>query len=87
MQVAVAPPSNGNCSDAIYTYVGPKGIQGASPSAYFMPVGDSISGGVPFGTFDSYVNPARCFRYKVFFETNNIEESPLLSDFELNYSP
>lgn len=87
MQVAVAPPINGSCQNAIFSYAGPNGVQGASPSAYFVPIGTTIAGAIPFGSFDGYTNPARCFRYKALFETNDIDASPRLDDFQLNYSP
>lgn len=87
MQVAVAAPGANGCTDALYTYAGPNGVQGASPSAYFIPTGGTIEGAMPFGVYDTYVNPQRCFRYKVFFETSDIEASPMLTEFELNYSP
>ena len=87
MQLAVAPPVSGSCTGATYTYVGPKGVQGASPSAYFTPVGNIISGTVPFGSYGGYTNPARCFKYKVFLETTNNQVSPALNDFIVNYSP
>lgn len=87
MQVAVAAPGTNGCTDALYTYVGPNGVQGASPSAFFFPTGDIIEAAVPFGSYDTYINPGRCFRYKVFFETSDIEASPMLTDLELNYSP
>ena len=35
------------------------------------PDGDAISGTIPFGTYDDYSNPARCFRYKVILETDD----------------
>lgn len=87
MQVAVAPPVNDSCADVTYTYVGPKGVQGASPSAYFTPDGDAISGTIPFGTYDDYSNPARCFRYKVILETDDSLTTPVFNDFTMNYSP
>lgn len=83
MQLASADPVNDSCNQATYNYVGPQG----ETNQYFVPEGDTISGTVPFGTYGDYENPARCFRYKVFFETTDSNVTPIFNDFTLNYSP
>lgn len=84
MQIATAAPVGGSCSAATYTFVGPNG----STSSYFTPSGSTISAQVPLGSYGStYVNPARCFKYKVWFSTSNTNSTPLFSDITLNYSP
>lgn len=83
MQLAVAPPVNNSCAQASYTYVGPHGEMGD----YFEPDGNSIIGAIPFGSYGDYLNPAQCFRYKVFLETEDTYVTPVFNDFTLNYSP
>lgn len=78
-QIAGAPPVAGACDGGTYNFVGPDGTAGSyfttSPSA------------IPFsGVVDSY-NPTRCFKYKVYLDTNNILFSPSLLDITVNYSP
>ncbi len=86
MQVGVSAP-NGNCSSTVFNYVGPNGISGSSPSAYFSPVNNIISGTIPFGNYGSYQNPNRCFRYKAYLSTANPSNTPELDDMTVNYSP
>ncbi|HWY79801.1 MAG TPA: hypothetical protein VNW29_05595 [Candidatus Sulfotelmatobacter sp.] len=84
MQVAVANAINGSCSNAAFTYVGPNG----NTTAYFTPNGTSISGQIPFGNYNpNYQNPAQCFRYKVWFTTTDMSQTPVLYDMTVNYSP
>jgi len=87
MQVSVAQPINGGCLDSTYTYVGPNGTQGASPSAYFFPNESVIEAAIPYGIFDEFANPGRCFRYKVFMETTDAQFTPSFDDIQINYSP
>lgn len=82
-QVAVAPSVGGSCTTATFNYVGPSG----SSSAYFTPVGNTISGAIPFGTYGSYQNPNRCFRYKFYFDSSDPSQTPILQDITVNYSP
>lgn len=85
LQVAVANAVDGSCTNSPFTFVGPNG----SVSDYFYPSGNSINAAVPVSTSGpgSYINPGRCFRYKVFFTTTDILQSPTLYDFTVNYSP
>ena len=87
LQLAVASPVGGSCNNAIFNYVGPNGVGGTGSDAYFYPVENIISGKIPLGTYGSYQNPNRCFRYKVYFDTGNIIQSPILKDFNVNISP
>lgn len=86
MQVGVAAPSAGVCpsSSSAYTFVGPNG----STSNYFTPSGGTITGAIPYGSYSPYyINPERCFRYKAFFDTSDITQTPVLYDMIINRSP
>jgi type II secretory pathway pseudopilin PulG len=84
MQVGVTPLVNGSCNAIAYTYVGPNG----DPAAYFTPVGSSISAQIPMGTVTpNYQNPAQCFRYKAILTSSDFNQTPVLYDVNVNYSP
>lgn len=83
MQVASAAPVGGSCSGASYSYIGPDG----TAATYFTPVGSTVSASFPVGTFGGYENPNQCFRYKVFMETADTNQTPVLYDLGINYSP
>lgn len=83
MQVAAAPSSAGSCAGATYAYVGPNGVAGD----YFTSQGASISGTIPVGVFGGYDNPNQCFRYKVFMDTTDTNQTPAFDDVMVNYSP
>jgi hypothetical protein len=88
MQVAsAATPSSGLCADAVYNFLGPNGIGGTSPSAYFYPNSSTISGTIPLGVYGTYQNPNRCFRYKAYLDNTNSNKTPTLFDVSVNYSP
>jgi type II secretory pathway pseudopilin PulG len=79
-QVAGAPPGPTDCSDASYYFAGPDGTN----STFFIenPVV------IPFNNQEGeFNNPARCFKYKVFFSTDNILFTPILEEITINYSP
>jgi hypothetical protein len=82
-QVAVALLVGETCDSAVFNYVGPNG----DPSAYFVPNAGLISGTIPFGEYSGYQNPNRCFRYKFFFNTTDYNQTPVLNDVNVNYSP
>lgn len=85
MQVAVAqaPPPGTSCDGATFTFVGPNG----SPTDYFTPVGATVSGQIPFGSFPpSYQNPARCFKYRTILSTLNPNFTPFFYDVIVNHS-
>jgi type II secretory pathway pseudopilin PulG len=84
LQVAVAQDVSGSCSSASYTYVGPDG----SPTSYFTPTSGVIYGVIPFGNYSpNYTNPGRCFRYKAILSTTDTNQTPVLKDVTVNYSP
>lgn len=83
MQISVATPSGGLCPTGNFNYVGPLG----NSAAYYTPLGASISGTFPFGTFGNYENPERCFGYKTFLSTTDYNQTPVLQDITVNYSP
>jgi type II secretory pathway pseudopilin PulG len=83
MQVAVATPSGGLCGGASFNFVGPGGDSGA----FYTPIGSSVSGSFPFGNFGNYQNPERCFKYKTYFDVTDFNQTPVLNDMTINYSP
>lgn len=78
-QVAVAQAVDSSCTTATYHFVGPDGTS----ETFF-----DDEGAVPLGNLGSgYENPARCFKYKVFLDTNDNSSTPIFNDFTVNYSP
>jgi hypothetical protein len=78
-QFAGADPVNGSCSQANYIFTGPDGELGTfynQEGPVYMDDNGSL-----------YENPARCFKYKVFFETSELSSTPIFSDITINYSP
>ncbi len=73
-----ANPATNNCAGASFSFVGPD----LTSNTYF-----ATSSAIPLGTSGGYKNPSRCFRYKAFFSTTDITQSPVLYDFSVNYSP
>ncbi len=84
MQVAVANAVSGSCTNANYTFVGPDPIN--PTTSYFLPSNNTIQGTIPFVTVDSYMNPGRCFKYKVIMTTSDVTNSPVFGDILVNYS-
>src|SRR3989344_3994471 len=82
-QVSLADLIGGNCpSSGSYTFVGPDGTSGT----YFtFNSGESIT--FPFATFNNYKNPGQCMRYKAYLSTTNPNNTPVLNDVTINYSP
>lgn len=80
LQAAVYQPENGLCSNvATPPYVGPDGTN----AAFF-----EESGPVPFASdVAGFVNPAKCFRYKLFLSTTDPNTSPIFNSIKVNYSP
>lgn len=78
-QVAGADPVSGSCEGATYNFVGPDKTSNTffSDSAT-LPLDDDNAG---------YENPARCFRYKVFFSTSDTYQTPEFQQAQINYSP
>ena len=84
MQVAVTSAVSGSCpaSSSSYSYLGPGGDSGQ----YFTPSNGVITALVPLITSGNYINPGRCFRYKVFLDTTDSGQSPVFYDANVNYS-
>lgn len=79
-QVAVANAVSNSCTGASYTFLGPN--KTSLVTDLF-----TNDGGIPLLTSGSYVNPGRCFKYKVYFTSSDPTQTPELYDFTVNYSP
>ncbi len=78
-QVAVSNPSNGDCFGVDYEFVGPD----TTSDTYF-----TEGGAVPYLTNGSgYQNPGQCFKYRVYFDREEVSLSPYLNSITVNYSP
>lgn len=77
-QVAGAAPASGSCIGASFTYVGPDGTVNTK---------FATTSAIPLSIGPGYVNPARCFRYKVFLATSDAFSEPIFTDMTLNFSP
>ncbi len=80
LQIAVADPVAGSCSNSTYDYVGPDG----TANTYYTPDEDTI---IINNDGATYENPAQCFRYKAYFTSLNPNATAVLSDITVNYSP
>ena len=79
-QVAVSGGAGADCSGESYTYVGPDGTVGT----YFT----DADGVIPFASSEAgYTNPGRCFRLKAYLSATNNNQTPVLEDFQVNFSP
>lgn len=84
--VAVADPVDSLCTGANYTFVGVDGT--AAPFETSETINASVSGAIPFGNYSpSYINPDKCFKYKVVLNTPDSTLTPVFKDLGLNYSP
>ncbi len=84
-QVALANQVSGSCP-ASFTFIGPSGTS----TDWFTPSSGSTSFSAPFplGTYGlNYSNPGQCFRYKAKLSTTDQNNTPVLYDFTINYSP
>ncbi len=80
LQFAIADAVSGSCNGANYVFTGPDG----NTNTYYSPTSGAIylsSGG------NGYVNPGRCFKYKVYMSTTDYNTTPVLQDISVNYSP
>ncbi len=84
LHVAVAEAVGGNCSQAVYTFVGPDSYQ--PTTSYFEPANNEIRAAIPTYTYQNYRNPGNCFKYRLYMTTSDITNSPVLSDITINYS-
>ena len=79
-QVAVAGGAGANCATESYSYVGPDGTIGT----YFT----SSDGSIPFASTEpGFTNPGRCFRIKAYLSATDNNQTPVLEDFQVNFSP
>jgi hypothetical protein len=78
-QVSVGGDDNANCATLNYQYVGPDG----TANTQFA----TTSAAVPLIGPTGYQNPGRCFSYKAFLTTTDNNQTPILDDFTVNYSP
>ena len=79
-QIAVADAVNNSCTNAVYSFVGPN--RTTEVTDLF-----GQSGSIPLMDSGNYHNPGRCFKYKVYFTSNDVTQTPELEDFTVNYSP
>jgi len=79
-QVAVADAVNNSCTNALYSFVGPNRTTDITDLF-------GGSGSIPLMDSGDYHNPGRCFKYKVYFTSGDVTQSPELEDFTVNYSP
>jgi type II secretory pathway pseudopilin PulG len=78
-QLAVANPSDGDCTSSEYMFVGPD----TTPDSYF-----TEGGAVPYlNNGQGYKNPGQCFKYRVYFDREAIDLAPYLNSITVNYSP
>jgi type II secretory pathway pseudopilin PulG len=77
-QVAIQKPINGSCLGVTYSYVGPDG----TGNTYFTTPGELPRSNDGSG----YENAGQCMRYKVFMNSTNQQQTPVLYDFGVNYS-
>lgn len=84
VQVAGADPVEGSCSGASFSFVGPD----RTDQTFFVSSdGQTIEAPIPFDNDGlGYENPAQCFRYKVFFQTGDVSQTPVLYDMTINYA-
>lgn len=77
-QIGIA--NSDDCETSSYAFVGPDGTD----SSRFP----SLGGVIPFyKNGGGYENPGRCMRYKAFLSSTDSNQSPILSDITINYSP
>ena len=86
-QVALANLESGACP-VNYTFVGQDGTSDTwyplTPTPGIM----TYSSAFPLGSYAPiYSNPGQCFRYKVKMTTSDTNQTPVMNDFTINYSP
>ncbi|MEX0895518.1 MAG: hypothetical protein WDZ94_01105 [Patescibacteria group bacterium] len=78
-QIGVANPDDGNCATADYQYVGADGTS----NTFYADEGPIFWG----STGGDYMNPGKCFKYRVYFDTDDSGATPILQSMTINYSP
>jgi hypothetical protein len=82
-QVSMAEMVGGVCpATGGYTFVG---LDGSTSTRSTLVSGQAYT--FPFASVENYVNPGRCIRYKAFFSTTDPNNTPVLYDVTINYSP
>lgn len=77
-QIGIADAAD--CNSASYTFVGPDGTSGT----YFT----TPTSPIPFNDDGAgFENPGRCMRYRAYLSTSDRNQTPVLSDITINYSP
>jgi len=76
LQVAVAPLTNGACTNSAYNFIGPDGSTGSYYEAY----NNSINAALPFSQV------GQCIRYKFFLSTTDLNQTPIINSILFNYS-
>lgn len=89
MQIAIAESINESCSNVTFTYIGPDTSNPPASllNSYFTPVNNEISSSIPTTSVNTYSNPGRCIRYKVFLTTSDSTQTPVFNEVNINYSP
>ncbi len=78
-QVAIADPVGGSCNGVSFNFTGPDGTANTYYTANDMiALQDDGTG---------YENPGRCFRYRAFLSTVDYNQTPVLEQVIVNYSP
>lgn len=77
-QIAIADPINNSCSGALYAFVGPDGTSNSyyTASSQIFLSDDGVN----------FENPGRCFKYKAYFSSNDVTQTPVFYDLSVNYS-
>lgn len=78
-QIAIADPVNNSCTNANYVYTGPDGTSDTYYTTNSMIALDDDGSG--------YENPGRCVRYRAYFDTTDYNQTPVLEQVIINYSP
>ncbi len=78
-QIAIADPVSNSCTNANYVFSGPDGTTNTYYTTNDMIALDDNGSG--------YENPGRCLKYRAFFDTTNYNQTPVLEQVIINYSP
>lgn len=78
-QIAIADPVSNSCTNANYVFSGPDGTTNTYYTSNDMIALDDNGTG--------YENPGRCLKYRAFFDTADYNQTPILEQVIINYSP
>ncbi len=79
-QFAVANAVSGSCAGAAFNFLGPDG----TASTYYPATGSAL---LLRNDGSSYENPGRCLRYKAFYDSVDQNQTAVMNDMSVNYSP